>query len=131
VTLWSIARSPLIAGGDLTAADAWTKSLLTNANVIAVDQHSTGNRPVVQTADTVSWVARPDILATGASSYVAVFNLQNTSRRVDFAWSDLGVPNGKWRSRDLWKVKDIPHADGVHLTLGPHGCVLYRVFVAK
>ena len=49
MTLWCIFPSPLIVGGDLPAADAWTLSLLTNPEVIAVDQHSSGNRPVINT----------------------------------------------------------------------------------
>ena len=45
MTLWSIMRSPLIMGGDLPQCDAFTLSLLTNPEVIAVDQHSRNNRP--------------------------------------------------------------------------------------
>ena len=57
VTLWCIFPSPLMVGGDLPKADAWTTSLLTNPEVIAVDQHSTGNHPVVTTDKAVVWVA--------------------------------------------------------------------------
>ncbi len=45
LTLWSIFRSPLIMGGNLTLCDEWTESLLTNPEVIAVDQHSSENQP--------------------------------------------------------------------------------------
>ena len=45
MTLWSIARSPLIMGGDLRYLDAPTKALLTNPEVIAVNQASSGNTP--------------------------------------------------------------------------------------
>src|SRR6202047_419169 len=55
MTLWCIFRSPLMVGGDLTADDAWTTTLLTNPEVIAVDQHSTGNHPVITTDKTVVW----------------------------------------------------------------------------
>ena len=57
VSLWAIARSPLMVGGELPSADAWTEALLTNREVIAVDQHSQGNHPVIATADTTSWLA--------------------------------------------------------------------------
>ena len=46
MTLWSIARSPLIMGGDLRHLDAPTLALLTNPEVIAVNQASTANRPL-------------------------------------------------------------------------------------
>jgi hypothetical protein len=42
LTFWSIMRSPLMLGADLPRSDEWTTSLLTNSEVIAVDQHSTG-----------------------------------------------------------------------------------------
>ena len=57
LTLWSIFRSPLIMGGNLLLCDEWTKSLLTNADVIAVDQHSKGNHAVATTAKSAVWVA--------------------------------------------------------------------------
>ena len=55
--MWSIFRSPLIMGGNLLLCDDWTKSLLTNAEVIAVDQHSKGNHAVETTAKSAVWVA--------------------------------------------------------------------------
>ena len=47
MTLWSMFRSPLMMGGDLLSMDEWTTSLLTNPEVIALDQHSRDNHPVV------------------------------------------------------------------------------------
>jgi alpha-galactosidase len=127
VTLWSIARSPLIVGGDLTAADAWTESLLTNADVVAVDQQTRLNRPVVQTEDTVSWIAYEDTRG-GVETYVAVFNLRNATRRVKLSWNVLGLNSGEpWPARDLWSGKDLRSADGVDVELPPHGCALYRL----
>ena len=46
MTLWSIARSPLMHGGDMTKTDPFTLSLLTSGEVLAVNQHSTNNRPL-------------------------------------------------------------------------------------
>ena len=57
-TLWCIFPSPLMVGGDLPRADAWTTSLLTNPEVIEVDQHSTGNHPVITTDKAVVWMAQ-------------------------------------------------------------------------
>ncbi|HEX3083143.1 MAG TPA: glycoside hydrolase family 27 protein, partial [Pyrinomonadaceae bacterium] len=71
VTLWSMFRSPLIMGGNLLLADAWTTSLLTNGEVIAIDQHSKENRPVITTESLAVWTARPD---TGRDYYVSIFN---------------------------------------------------------
>jgi alpha-galactosidase len=74
LTLWSIARSPLIHGGDMTKTDAATLALLTNDEVIAVDQHSEGNRPLFEREDMVAWTA--DAPAS-ADRYLALFNTRD------------------------------------------------------
>jgi len=123
LTLWSIFRSPLIMGGNLTQADAWTTSLLTNAEVIAVDQHSTDNRPVINTENIVIWTARPE---TGKGTYIAVFNLSETGQTVQYAWKDLGLESAKYQLRDLWERQDLGSANSLSITLPPHASILYR-----
>jgi alpha-galactosidase len=127
VSLWSIARSPLIVGGELTSADAWTESLLTNKEVIAVDQHSTGNHPVISTADTVSWLASSD---PSGDFYLAVFNMQDAKRRVQYSWSDLGLSADRYAVRDLWPGKNLGNATDFHAMIGPHGVAFYKVHSA-
>jgi alpha-galactosidase len=124
VTLWAIFPSPLMVGGDLPKADAWTTSLLTNPDVIAVDQHSTGNHPVMATDKSVAWVAQS---STGDSRYLAVFNLGESSQTLQYSWKDLGFPAAKYRLRDLWEGKDLGESSMVTVTLPPHGSVLYGV----
>jgi alpha-galactosidase len=75
MSLWSISRSPLMFGGDLPSNDAFTLSLLTNPEVIAVDQNSSNNRQLFRTNDKVAWVAD----APGGGKYLAVFNLNDPS----------------------------------------------------
>ena len=71
MTLWCIARSPLIFGGDLTRLDAWTLSLLTNREVLAVNQFSTGNRQLFRHRDRIAWVAEDPATA---DRYLALFH---------------------------------------------------------
>jgi alpha-galactosidase len=123
LTLWCLFPSPLMVGGDLPKADPWTTSLLTNPEVIAVDQHSTGNHPVITTDKTVVWVAQS---AAAGSHYLAVFNLTESSQTVQYPWKDLGFTSTKYRLRDLWERKDLGPADSVTVTLPPHGSVLYE-----
>jgi hypothetical protein len=124
MTLWTIFRSPLVMGGDLPSADEFTTSLLTNAEVIAVDQHSTGNRPVIETANTVVWTAKPE---QGAGSYVAVFNLADTAQTVHLAWKELQLSGASYKVRDLWEKKNIGKAATLDVKLPPHASVLYKV----
>jgi alpha-galactosidase len=124
VTLWCIFPSPLMVGGDLPKADAWTTSLLTNSEVIAVDQQSSGNHPVVSTEKTVVWVAES---GKAGGHYLAIFNLEDASQSVRYSWKDLGLPGKKYKVRDLWERKDLGPAQSVNVTLPPHGSVLYGV----
>ena len=120
LTLWSIFRSPLIMGGNLLRSGAWTTSLLTNAEVIAVDQQSTGNHPVINTDNIVIWTARPQSgRDSGRDRYVAIFNISDTAQTVHYAWSDIGLSARGYRLRDLWTHKDIGSAASVEITLPP------------
>ena len=70
MSLWAIARSPLMLGMNLPENDAWTLSLLTNDEVLAVNQKSSGNRQLFRTDDKIAWVAD----APGGGKYLALFN---------------------------------------------------------
>jgi hypothetical protein len=71
MTLWCIARSPLIVGANLPDNDAFTLSLLTNDEVIAVNQASSNNHQVFNSSNHVAWVAD---VAGSNDKYVALFN---------------------------------------------------------
>jgi hypothetical protein len=126
ITLWSVFRSPLMMGGDLPHSDAATIALLTNDEVIAVDQHSTGNRAVIQTADTSVWTAAP---VRGDGHYVAVFNTSEHPEELSYTWEQLGWASGRYAVRDLWEHTDSRPADRLTMGLAPHACVLYRATV--
>jgi alpha-galactosidase len=125
MTMWCMFPSPLMIGGDLTKADDWTTSLLTNREVLAVDQHSKGNHPVVTTEKTIVWIAE-----SGAKDgyYVAVFNLTEAPAEIQYSWIDLGGLTGKeYVLRDVWEHKDLKSAASLSATLPPHGSLLYKV----
>jgi alpha-galactosidase len=124
LTLWSIFRSPLIMGGNLTRADAWTKSLLTNADVIGVDQRSVDNKPVLTTDEIVVWTAKPQ---EGRGFYVAIFNVSDHPQSVHYEWKDLGLGAPSYRVRDLWEYRELGAARSMQLKLRPHASVLYLV----
>ena len=124
LTLWSMFRSPLMIGGDLTLTDEWTTALLTNPEVIAVDQHSMNGHPVVTTGKTVVWLAEP----SGAQGYyLAVFNVAPDAQKLHLDWKDLGLEAAEYQIRDLWEHKDVGALGSLNVTLPPHACVLYRL----
>jgi alpha-galactosidase len=111
-------------GGNLTLSDKWTESLLTNEEVLAVDQHSTGNHPLITTDKTVVWLARP---AMGDGYYLAIFNLDSAPQTMRYSWKDIGLPAGSYRLRDLWEHQDLAPAELLSVTLSPHASALYKV----
>ncbi len=127
MTLWAIARSPLMMGGDLVSANEWTESLLTNSDVIDVDQHSRDNRAVINTQTTAIWTAKPE---DGTGFYLAVFNIGDAEQTVHYEWKDLGLTIGKYYLQDLW---DSAGSEATDLTvkLRPHASMLYKVEAVK
>jgi len=124
LTLWCIFQSPLMWGGNPEQTDSWTMSLLTNWEVLEVDQHSTGSRVAFQDDKMVVWIGKP---ASGKGSYVAAFNLLETPQKVRLTWKDVSLAAGKYLVRDLWKHKDLGTAIDLELDLPSHGSMLYRV----
>ncbi|RTQ48154.1 hypothetical protein EJV47_17115 [Hymenobacter gummosus] len=86
MTLWSIFRSPLMFGGDLPSNDPFTLALLTNREVLAVNQRSTHNRQLFRRDDLVAWTA--DDPQTG-DKFLAVFNAQDQqlAPSAEAAWA--------------------------------------------
>jgi hypothetical protein len=124
MTLWSIFRSPLIFGGDLPSNDAATTALITNEEVLAVNQHSSGGHQALDRGAIRAWTADG---AKAGERYVAVFNLGESAQNLDLSWSDLGVGSQAAALRDLWRRKDLGAADGIHIQLRPHTSALYRI----
>ena len=149
MTLWCIARSPLILGGNLPKNDEFTLSVLTNDEVIAVNQNSANNRQLFNTNNQVAWVA--DVPGS-KDKYVALFNTSPTpaaaNRRtadnsagtnavanadtaklpvqITVSLSDIGV-SGRANVRDLWAHKDLGAVNGQFTaTINSHGAGLYR-----
>jgi hypothetical protein len=129
MTLWSISRSPLMFGGDLPSNDAFTLALLTNDEVLAVDQHSIGNHELYAERNQVVWVASvPD----SQDKYLALFNLDDhapATMRVKCTQSNL---SGQCTVRDLWQHKDLGNPGGkLSVEVRPHGARLFRIHPAR
>ena len=146
MTLWCIGRSPLMFGGNLPKNDEFTLSLLTNDEVLAVNQHSSNNRQVFNRDNQVAWVA--DVPGS-PDKYVALFNLspappplpprgstqpvapapaQSTEPvTITLPLADLGL-SGAVMVHDLWAHRDLgSSSDAVAASVNSHGAVFYRL----
>ena len=89
MSLWAIGRSPLIFGGDMTKLDDFTKEMLTNPEMLKVNQESTNNHQVYRDKNLVVWAA--DVPGSN-DKYVALFNAQSKGDNIDFANADYASP---------------------------------------
>jgi alpha-galactosidase len=126
VTLWSIVAAPLILSGDITRLDDFTLSLLTNDEVIEVDQDPLGKPGyrVAKDGDKEVWIRRME----DGSRVVGLFNRGESETKVTAEWKDLGI-SGEQRVRDLWRQKDLgSYKDNFSAPVGRHGVVLLRMW---
>jgi Alpha-galactosidase len=126
-TLWAIARSPLILGGNLTELPAFTRSLLTSKEVIAVNQTAFESYPVDSLAqkEAKAWVALSGSRKTPLKT-VAVFNTADTPLAFKARWKDLTL-SARHGARDLFSGKKLPVSDTLTLTLPARGSAMLRV----
>ncbi|ESQ85246.1 hypothetical protein AEAC466_05915 [Asticcacaulis sp. AC466] len=126
-SLWAILAAPLIAGNDLAHMDAATLDILTNRDVIAVDQDVLGvqGRRVYQNGDQEVW-ARP--LADGGRAFV-LLNRSKTAQTITAAWTDIGYPSqASLQVRDLWLHKEMGAFTGQYrVTVPAQSAVMIRL----
>jgi alpha-galactosidase len=129
MSLWSIAQAPLMFGGDLPSNDDSTLALITNDEVLAVDQHGAHGSAFAEGGDSVVWTADG---AGGDAKYVAVFNVGSSGPiEIHVAWPALGLPQ-RCALRDLWAQRDVGTIEGGYtFQVAPHGSGLYKVAAAK
>jgi hypothetical protein len=120
INLWSMVRSPLVYGGNPMETDPATLALLTNPEVIAVDQHSRDTKSVILNDNLAVYTSHP---GTDAGTYVAVFNRQDTPQEVDLSWKEIGLDGSSYRVHDLWGKGEAP-AKRLHVALAPHASAL-------
>ena len=124
MTLWSIFRSPLMFGGNLPDNDEFTTSLITNEEVIRVNQNSTENKEISFKNGISIWTAK-DI--ENPVKYLAMLNISDSVVHITCTPEELGISSGSLVC-DLWKKSDIgPFGNSIVLSIPAHGAVLYSV----
>ncbi|MEO6923651.1 MAG: glycoside hydrolase family 27 protein [Bryocella sp.] len=121
-SLWSMVAAPLILGNDLTKIDQSTMDIITNKEVIAIDQD-----PLVKAGDRV-WAhgqfelwARP---LSGGRTAVALFNRTNGNVDLTLKLADLGWKGETAKARDVWEHKDFTITKNFTTTVKRHGVVM-------
>jgi alpha-galactosidase len=125
ISLWCLLCSPLLIGCDMTKLDEFTLNLLTNDEVLEVNQDPLGRQAARVAQDGQLEIWAKDL--EDGSKAVGLFNRGDEETTVTAKWSDLGL-TGKQAVRDLWRQQDLGASDGPFQASVPrHGVVLVKV----
>jgi alpha-galactosidase len=126
MTMWCLLSSPLLIANDLARMDAFTESLLTNDEVLAVNQDSLGDQAVATQYEGTARVYAKNL--EDGSMAVGLFNSGSKGPvTVTVRWRDLKI-KGSRNVRDLWRQKDLGNFnDEFSMTVSPHGAELIKI----
>ena len=125
VSLWALVAAPFIFSGDITRLDDFTMGLLTNDEIIEVDQDPLGvpGYRVAKSGDSEVWMRKLE----DGSVAVGLFNRSGVKTVVNAEWKDLGL-SGKYKVRDLWRQKDLGEFDNsFSREVNGRGVVMIRI----
>jgi hypothetical protein len=125
VSLWCLLSAPLLIGCDLSKLDAFTLNLLTNDEVLAIDQDVLGKqaRQIIKKDDHQVWVKELE----DGNKAIGIFNLSDDYQNISVNWNEIGLP-AKQKARDLWRQKDLGVFENSFTTkVAPHGVTLIKV----
>jgi len=125
MSLWSMLAAPLIAGNDVRTVPAPILAILTNKEVIAIDQDKLGHQAkrISKSGDQEIWAR--DL--TGGDHAVALFNLAADPAKIIVSWKDIGLTKAPKSARDLWSHSDVTISGDYSATVPAHGVMLLRV----
>jgi alpha-galactosidase len=125
ISLWCLWSSPLLIGCPLDQLDDFTKNLLTNDEVLALNQDPLGKMAKQLPHDGNDRVLVKDL--EDGSKAVGLFNTDEGYITVKVTWQQLGV-TGNQAVRDLWRQKNIgTYKDGFEAVVRPHGVILIKI----
>ena len=129
-TLFAIARSPLIYGGNLTKLDDFSRGLMTNKDLIEINQYSGFNHPVLDLPSSFQnvrvWTAITGMPENGPNLYYAFFNLDDKPTTLHFEWAAFHY-TGKHSAMNILGGSTSGPSETMDLTLPAHGSAVYLV----
>jgi alpha-galactosidase len=126
ISLWCLLDSPLLIGCDMSQLDEFTKNLLSNDEVLDVNQDILGKQAarILKTETFEIWAKD---MADGSKA-VGLFNRSGSETSIEVRWEQLGI-KGEHRVRDLWRQSDVgKFSDAAGGMVPRHGVLLYRIW---
>ncbi|HZU30933.1 MAG TPA: glycoside hydrolase family 27 protein, partial [Candidatus Angelobacter sp.] len=128
-TIWAMLAAPLIAGNNLSEMSPEIREILTNREIIDVDQDALGiqGHRLRQEGPRTIWV-KP---LSGGDIAVALFNLGESPRNISVNLHELGITRAR-RIRDLWNHKDLDSSmQRIEAEVPVHGVACFRIYIEK
>jgi alpha-galactosidase len=123
-SLWAIAKSPLMMGGDLTVSSPATIEILKNKEIININQLGVNARQAMRDEKMAIWTSENPI---AKSKYVAVFNLSKNTEVFNVDLKTINIKATK-TIRDLWLHKDLGKCPKtLKMEIPSHGCIVYEL----
>ena len=126
MSLWSIFRSPLFIGGDLTKCDDMTLNLLTNAEILKMHRNARNSHQVWRRElggiEHILWKAD----STDGSVYAAIFNAGSSESKVTIRFKDLEI-SGIYICNELWSGLKAPISEKITVKVAPHSAKVFKL----
>ena len=127
MTLWSIFRSPLMIGGEMTGFDDFTMSLLTNEEILKMHSNSRHSHQVwrkkINEIEHILWIA----MSSSGGQYIAVFNVGDFDSEVEIKFTDLEIYEGNKKIKELWSGEESNVNEGFTVKLNKHGAKAFLI----
>jgi hypothetical protein len=126
MSLWCMARSPLMVGSELRDNDPWTLDLLTNREVLDIGRFSYGNHEILRDAEGAVWLARhPD----GRGLYLGLFNWAECRRTMTVPLGALGIRPQRVTITDCWahRTCSASLSEDLAAEVDAHGTIIWRI----
>ena len=126
-SLWALLNSPLMIGCDIRSMDEETKKILTNKELIKINQDGAGRQPHLITNNTnhMIWVKH---LENGDLA-IGLFNMTDNNLHIFFSFADIGINRSTGKSlhfTDVWTNEESTYYDSYVDNLAPHTCKVFR-----
>ena len=127
-SMWAMMAAPLIASNDVIRMPEKIREILTNQEVIAVDQDPLGIQVIKVWENGKGLFVYSKVLKGHDTRAIALFNRSESNAEIMAKWIDANIPDGKATVRDLWKHEDMGmFTNGYKAYVPSHGIVLLKV----
>lgn len=124
LSLWSIFRSPLILGGELRENRKEDLALITNRDILEINQFSSDNRQLLRTPEKAFWFCKDK----NGNSVLALFNLSEEKSELTLPFEQYGIEKHCYKATELWsKEAHLTDENKLSCFVEPHGCAVFRL----